>query len=425
MFQSLIERPNSSINSSAGMSKLRVLAVALAGLCFTTACVNSGPAYEDSGLPAKRLSINDFSYVGAFAMPDKSFGASDSNYAEGIIEANGRSLFFVGHSHQNAVAEFTIPPLVNSVSIADLNTAEPPRQPFTRLLDRVNGGNPENLDRIVGLELVNGRLIANAMEYYDAPADNKLTTFTVDNASSISNSPVTGFYSMQGKVRAAGWLSSVPAEWQRALGCTHISGHSSGSPIISRHSVGPSAFCVNLGSVGSQPMRKGIRTKELLGFKLSKPLDKDLDNQFGGNTTWTNLSEARFGFIVPGTSTYMTIGSSGGHRSGVGYKLNRVGEEQCPGSCAEDPTDVYNYYWLWDMRDLLRVRNNRLPSSAVVPYESGVFNVPFQTAKHINPIGGGSYDPQTGLLYLSVRNANNTLGPYSNPPVIVAYRINR
>ncbi len=392
------------------------------GLISGCALSTSG-GVDTSTLPSRLVSINDFTYAGAFAIPDKSYGESSANYAEGIIEANGDSLFFVGHSHQNAVAEFAIPPLVNSQSIADLRYAGPPRQVFTRLLDRVPGGNPEALDRIVGLEVINGGLVANALEYYDAPADNRLTTFTVDNASSIADSAVSGFYSMKGEARAAGWISSVPAEWRQALGCSHISGNSSGNPIISRLSVGPSAFCVNLDQLPARAPKGRIKSRELLGFSLARPLERDLNNEQGNNNLWTHLSEARYGFIIPGTSTYATIGRSGGHRSGVGYKLDRGANGQCPGTCSADPADVYNYYWFWDMRDLMRVKNGRLPSSAVVPYESGVFNVPFQTAEFINPIGGGSYDEQSGTLYLSVRDANNTLGEYSNPPVIVAYKI--
>ena len=313
--------------------------------------------------------------------------------------------------------------MVKSQSINKLRYAKPPRQVFTRLIERVPGGNPESLDRIVGLEVTNGRLVANAMEYYDAPADNRLTTFVVEDASAIASSTVSGFYSLKGEARAGGWLSKVPADWREALGCTHISGNSSGGPIISRLSVGPSAFCVNLDTLGPGSSGKRVATRELLGFKLSQPLERDLNNDYGDNNRWTHLSEARYGFIVPGTSTYVTIGSSGGHRSGVGYKNDLGVEGECPGYCANESSDVYNYYWLWDMRDLLKVKNRRMPSSAIVPYESGVFNVPFQTAEYINRIGGGSYDEQTGTLYLSVRDANNTLGQYSNPPVIVAYRI--
>ena len=397
-------------------------------LTLATVGIASGCAMSPTGgvdpatLPSRLVSISDFYYAGAFALPAETFGASSANWAEGVIEVDGNSLFFVGHDHDDAIAEFKIPPLVNSRSIADLRTAGAPAQSFTKVIDRVSGGNREALDQIVGLEIVNGRLVGNAIEYYDAPANNQTTTFVVQNAASIGNSPVAGFYALKGKARAAGWLSSVPAEWQQALGCTHVSGHSSGGPIISRHSVGPSAFCVNLEPVAQGVSKRKVSSVEMLGFSLDRPLERDLFNKVGDNELWTHMSQARFGFIIPGTSTYATFGSSGGHRSGVGYKLSRGGEE-CPGYCPNDPSDHFNYYWLWDMRDLLRARSGRYPSSAILPYESGEFNVPFQTGGELKNIGGASYDAQRGLLYLSILRANNTLGPYSNPPIIVAYQV--
>ena len=387
---------------------------------------NSTTGSVDTGnLPAKLLSISDLNYVGAFALPDDTYGDSSANFAAGVIEVNGDSLFFVGHDHDDAIAEFVVPPLVNSQSIADLRYAKSPRQAFTKVIEKVSGGNREALDQIVGLELVNGRLIGNAVEYYDAPANNKATTFVVQNASALSSSSVAGFYSFEGEARSAGWLSTVPPEWQQALGCTHITGHSSGGPIIARHSVGPSAFCVNLDPLALGQSQKRVRTREMLGYRLDRPLKKDLFNEKGNNAVWTHLSQARFGFIVPGTSTYATFGSSGGHQSGVGYKLERPNANPCGGYCPQDPSDQYNYYWLWDMKDLLKAASGSLPASAITPYESGVFNVPFQTGKELRRIGGASYDERTGRLYMSVLRANNTLGRYANPPVIVAYQIGK
>ena len=403
----------------------RVCVAFLFGLVIGGCAGPTTVGVDVANLPARLLSINDFNYAGAFALPDGTYGESSANWAEGVIEVNGDSLFFVGHDHDDAIAEFVVPPLVSSRSIADLQYARPPRQAFTKVIERVSGGNREALDQIVGLELVNGRLIGNAIEYYDAPADNQMTTFVVENASTVASAPVTGFYSLKGEVRAAGWLSAVPPEWQQALGCSHITGHSSGGPIISRHSVGPSAFCVNLEPLALGQSKKKVRTKEMLGYRLDRPLERDLFNEDGDNALWTHLSQARFGFIVPGTSTYATFGSSGGHQSGVGYKLARPNGNPCDGYCPADPADHYNYYWLWDMKDLFRAKNNRLPPSAITPYESGVFNVPFQTGNGLNQIGGASYDEQSGRLYISVLRSNNTLGPYSNPPVIVAYQIGR
>lgn len=378
---------------------------------------------RDYKAPARLISISDLEYAGAFALPDEVYAESSANWAEGVMEVNGSSLFFVGHDQDDAIAEFEIPSLTKTKAIDHLVYADPPKQPFVKVIEKVRNGNTDKLDQIVGLELYQGKLIGNALEYYDAPADNDLTTFVIQDADQISSAEVTGYYSMRGRARAAGWLSQVPLEWQSGLGCTHIAGHSSGGPIIARHSVGPSAFCINLESTLLIDAKRSLKSAELLGFGLDYPLNSDLFNESLQNKLWTHLSQARFGFIVPGTSTYATFGTSGGHQSGVGYKLERPGSNPCDGYCSVDPEDNSNYYWLWDMRDLLKVRQGSLAANWVKPYESGVFEVPFQTDSVLNRIGGASYDEQSGLLYISVLKANNTLGPRSNPPVIVAYKI--
>lgn len=375
-----------------------------------------------SALPERLISIANFDYQGAFAIPSGEFGESRASWSAGTIEVNGKSLFLAGHDHDDAIAEFEVPAMINSKSIDDLPYAKGPIQGFTKVLTNVSGGNKDNLDQIIGLELVEGKLIGNAIEYYDAPADNTQTTFVVENAAAIEKSPVTGFYRIDGRARAAGWLSQVPMEWQKILGCTHITGNSSGGPIIGRHSVGPSAFCINFNNK-LRLKKRSIKTAEMLGFSENSPLARDLFNESSENNLWTHMSQARYGFIVPGTSTYMTIGFSGGHQSGVGYKLRRRDGQYCPGYCAVDPTDMYNYYWLWDMRDLVRVRQRRLSAKSLKPYESGVFDVPFQNNAHLNPIGGATFDEQSGLLYISVLRANSSTHNPASLPVIAAYKI--
>ena len=132
---------------------------------------------------------------------------------------------------------------------------------------------------------------------------------------------------------------------------------------------------------------------------------------------WTHVTHARYGFIVPGTRTYMTVGWSGGHETGVSYKNTLEDGHECPGHCPNSLKDYYNYYWLWDMDDWTRV-----PPHEIKPYASGEFTMPFQTeTDYINEIGGASFDEATGLLYLSVLKANPS--GFDKPPVIVAFRV--
>ncbi|MHC4400622.1 MAG: hypothetical protein ACYTG0_13180, partial [Planctomycetota bacterium] len=275
------------------------------------------------------LDMEDFQYVGAFRLPSRKYGESDLNYSQGPIALNPdrHSLFIVGHAHQQAIAEFAIPELVDGTDLADLNMAGDPIQPFATVLDRASGGNPEGNNRIGGMLYVSGpdgpELLVNAYEYYDAPGDNRLSMLVVRDANDLAKSDVDGYFKLQGRPgHTAGWMSPIPAEWRSVLGGDFLTGNSSGIPIISRASVGPSAFVFNpLDVVGEKSVATPVSTTKLLDFSLAHRLHDDLSNESRQNDLWNHLSRAVNGIIVPGTRTYATFGHSGGNESGVGYKI--------------------------------------------------------------------------------------------------------
>ena len=163
-----------------------------------------------------------------------------------------------------------------------------------------------------------------------------------------------------------------------------------------------------------------IPTIKLLDFSLSNPLHNDLRNDSGTNDLWTHLSRVTYGFVAPGTDTYVTIGYSGGHESGVCYKCQQKNTTNtCGGYCSIDAFDRYTYYWLWDLNDLLVVKNGTMNSYDVRPYEYGKLILPFTTTN----IGGGTFDPTTGLLYLTAQRADREQGQYANPPIVLVYKI--
>lgn len=387
-------------------------------LCASPA---AGQPVEPADLP--RLQADAFVYEGAFRLPADEFGISSLNYSEGPIALNpvNQSLFIVGHSHHQAIAEFRIPALVKSDQLGDLNRADPPLQPFYALLDRTT--NDQALDRIGGMLLLDTsdgmRLMVNAYEYYDAAGDNTQTSLMVNDAAQLGASVVDGFYTFEGGAgHTSGWMSPIPATWQPLLGGTHLTGQSSGIPIISRTSVGPSAFAFDPSKVTTASQM--IETTRLLDFSLNQPLHDDLENASRSNKIWTHLSRAVYGVIVPGSRTYVTVGYSGGHESGVCYKCTQNNGNLCGGYCAPDAADYGAYYWLWDVNDLVEVKEGRLSGDAVRPYAFGELEMPFRAGEP--QIGGGAFDPQSGLLYLTLQKADTQAGTYANPPVVLAYR---
>ena len=413
-----------SLNNFKAGAKLHCFAtilLSLVCLCLLPACAQSTQDSTKRSL----LSLEDINYAGAFRLPAGTFGNSSLNYSEGpfAYDASNNSVFIVGHSHQQSIAEFKLPPLVNSTRLEDLAMAAAPVQPFSSILDRA-GAPPENINRIGGLAFVDtaaGReLWVNAYEYYDAPGDNTLSTLLIDNPDNLQNSGVTPYFGFEGSAgHTSGWLSAIPQDWQDDLDGNFITGQSSGIPIISRTSVGPSAFIFD--SATRATGKDAVATTALLDFSLEHPLAQDLANESGENNLWTHLSRVRYGFIVPNTNSYLTIGHSGGHESGVCYKCTQNNDNLCGGYCAPDANDYYLYYWLWDMNDLLAVKRGDKASYDVRPYAYGALPNPFETLS--TRLGGGSFDADSGLLYLTLQAADKEQGRYSNPPVVLAYTI--
>lgn len=397
------------------------------------ACIvrDTGGDGPDDGTPPGGVSPSDlplidasrFKYKGGFTLPADQFGESSLNFAEAVIEQSGNSLFVVGHVYDDSIAEFIIPELVDSTSISDLNSTGSPVQNFSSVLNRSQTGNSQSLDQIMGLEIYKGQLIVNADEYYDAPGDNTHTTLVVSDAGDIAGSTVKGYFKLASGVKSGGWITEVPPEWQSELNATHLVGNSAGTSIVSRHSVGPSAHFLNGDAfLAASTDSPNIGTSRLLEYSLENPLHADLYNESRENDVWTMTSKAKFGFIVPGTRTYATFGSSSGHVSGLGYKIVQDNGNLCGGPCSRVAADQSNFYWFFDMNDLLAVRDGLIQPHAVRPYAYGKFDVPFQRGySDLREIGGGTYDAESNTLYLSVKDANNTLGQYDNPPVIAAF----
>ncbi len=368
----------------------------------------------DAGL----ASIGNFAYRGAFRVSSQDYGASSSNYAVGTLAYNraNRSLFIVGHSHDNAIAEFTIPnQLGTSRSLSSLPVVDKPRQPFTTVLDRVS--NPDALDRITGLYVLDNSLVVNAERWYDASGGARDTTLVISNANDLDGQ-VTGMHKMEGGAKAAGYMSPVPSEWQSTVGGSILSGWASNYSIISRYSQGPSLFGLDAGSI-KRTSPGPIATNTQMVFPENSPLASNARETKRGTAspTWNFLSRGVYGFIVPGTRTFAVVGSSGGIDSGIGYKITQDNGNLCGGYCSYKAADVYNYYWLFDLDEIASAKDPSSPR----PYDSGRWSVPFDgNGQH--RINGATFDPESSTLYMSLDEAGQ-VGSYDRPPVIVAYQI--
>jgi hypothetical protein len=263
-------------------------------------------------------------------------------------------------------------------------------------------------------------LLVNVYRFYDVGPFLTKQALILSSASDIKGSSTGGYIATTGESAAAGWVSPIPKDLQSMLGGTHICGWtaSTARALIYNTSEGPAAYAFNpVAAMASNAT--SMPTTQLMKFSLDSGMvtREQLYNNDHTNKLWTFISEGSFGMIMPGTRTYMVLGGSGGHESGLAYGEPPYGGYK--GYYALDQNDYYPYYWLFDINDFDKVRKGQMQASAIKPYAVGKFNVPF--ARGWNPISGGSYDETTGTLYLSVYRADTQSG--GNPPVIVTYKV--
>ncbi len=371
-----------------------------------------------------RLAIDDLDYLGAFRLTSEMLGESSTNYAAGPIGYHGgrHSLYVAGHATDNAIAEFAIPTSLGTGDTVDgLPVVETALQPFVAPLDDAPTGNPDGLDRIDGLYVAGDRLLVNAEQWYDADGNANDTTLTLD-ADDIDGG-VNGFFELDGRVQAGGYMSPVPAEWRSAVGGSAITGWASNTSIVSRHSVGPSLFVFDPADLAGRDATTdpAISTTEHMNFPYGGGnflADDALETRQGGaSPLWNYLSKATYAFIAPGTSTFVVVGSTGGVDSGIGYKITQDDDNVCGGYCPYEHDDVTNAYWLFDLDDILAADEVYLPR----PYAYGSWSVPFDD-DGAHSIIGGAFDPGSSTLYLSLANAGQ-VGTYDRPPLIVAFSV--
>lgn len=377
-----------------------------------------GAADTDASAPGL-ATIDDLAFLGAFRVE---FGdsVSDTNYAVGTLAFNPdrHSLFIAGHAQHNAIAEFAVPEPSMETDVVALPVVSESLQPFVQVLDRSPSGNPEGINRVTGMLWLDGQLLVNAENWYDAGGQNQDTTLVVRDATDLGG-VVDGYFELDGAAHAGGYMAPIPAEWQSALGGRFLTGWASNYSIISRYSVGPSLFSFEPNDIleSAAGATGPVGTVAHMDFPHGGEHymgDDALDAEEGSaSDLWNFLSRGVYGFIVPGTRTFAVLGSSGGVDSGIGYKITQNDGNLCGGYCAYDANDYYNYYWYFDLDEILAAAETYEPR----PYAYGRWSVPFDDGGRHHIIGG-AIDQATSTLYLALANAGQ-VGEYDRPPLIL------
>lgn len=380
------------------------------------------------GHAADFFSMQDLSYVGATRFIDVVAGESRLGYANGTFLVNEQrdSIFIVGHEQHQAVAEYKLDGFLNSSKMEELPMAKPTLQEYSKILNRASEGNPEKIDVITGMAMIDGKLVLNAAKFYDAGASNEDTTLIIRDFKNIRTSLIDGYFEIEAKNHAAGWMTPVPESLRQVLEADYIFGNASNLPINSRNSMGPSAFGVSSESLSFSDSRDLIPTETLLDFSINNQLHEDHYNEMGDNDLWTEISKAFVGFIVPGTRTYAVFGSSAGHFYGIGYKIEQDTGNTCGGACSKVASDRYNYYWLWNIDDLLAVKRGEMEPYEPKPYEYGRFELPFEGVDSVRGphlMTAAYYDYENQNVYFMLGGADRLQSQYETLPILLKYKI--
>jgi len=395
------------------------------------ACLSTFTSYASAANEQDYDSITliegvNLEYEGAFRFNTKTWGASRMPYASGpfTIAKNGKDFYIVGHKHHQAIAEFTVPELKTTRKAPKLNFAIG-LQPFTSILkSKSRLKNPQKLDRISGMELIERELFVNAVEFYDAPGDNNHTTFIIRQPEELKKSKVDGLFQLQDRAHAAGWMSKIPPSVSSAFTGSYLLGYTNNYAINSRFSIGPSAYTSNIDAFAGMPESKGlIPAHKLMDFSTKKPIHTDQYNRSKKNDIWTEVSYAAHGFINPNGKYYIVVGNSGGHESSIGYKIKQNNGNMCGGPCAYDAKDYYNYYWIFDVQDLLKAQRKEIKPNTIRPIKVGKLTIPFQPRNNLRKLIGADFDYASNRLWMLIENVDSSQSEFETAPVMVIYKL--
>lgn len=417
----------------------------------------------------KLLQQSDLKYLGAFRVPKIDMGGPQYQglaYGGAAIayNASNNSLFITGHDSNQQVAEISIPAIVNSANISSLNTASV----LQNLVDITEGnrgnikidgtGGIANGTKIGGLLKYDNNLIGTSYAYYDGSYQAVRSHFISGTTLSAAGD-FLGMYEVGAKPSqvpqagfVAGYMTTIPNNWQTALGGKVLTGQSALS-ILGRTSSGPAAFAFDPSNLGTTP----AEATALLYY----PLGNQTIGTYYSSQTLYNKGSHHSGVIFPsGTKSIIYTGKQGLGPACYGPGTNIQSEHgnrynfpppnnTCMGQvmtdaadpCCYDPVDLSkgahaypyaDYVWAYDASDFARVKEGgRIidnPSANLVdsvsitstetykpwhikPYATWTINFPTVQQGYTIFSGSSAYDEANKKLYISQVQSDNYSWP--------------
>lgn len=358
------------------MKRFLAAVVALLGLALAV------PSGQTPVLPL--MQIADLVPVGGFDVPGAGWDYGGTAPAYNPVN---NSLFLIGWNNTYASAEINIPAVLGGTTTLRQGL----RDPFEGKKNDI--GVSDN--RVGGQFVHGGKLFLSVYAYYDASYTQTRSHFSRPTDLSVTGQ-VTGPVQVSTTHNAgyvSGYMADVPAAWQAAIGADMVTGNCC-IPILSRTSYGPALFAFDAATMKA--------TADLLWYDGAHPLEpygaSGSHPMFNGSTSVT-------GVVIPeGTSTVVFFG-----RTGIGPYCYGDGAECGDPDHAAKGEHAYPYVpylWLYDINDLIRVKNGQTAAWSVRPYAHGQSPVKFS---------GVAYDRANGLLYLPrIGAASNGVNPRIN-----------
>jgi len=390
---------------------------------LTTTAFGAEAASEGAGKKEEDwlLTKADVQYAGAFKLPKGSGGKGRNAhfaYSPGAIayDSDRNSFYVAGHGYFKGVAEVSNPGLTDTTDVSKLPRAKYV-QNFRALIANMPSGNPDNLGVLGGAYVEKGELLFTAYEYYDADGNARDVFGVLRGTADMSKAAVVGFYETGHGAHTAGWVSPIPPEHQSALKGTHIMAGGQSQSIAGRYPHRPTAFSFKGSDVfGNKNIKDPLKVTTLIDGNLGKPLPAAMWNKA--------LDEAHYAIIIPGTKTYIAFGYRGGMFCKIGYKITTDDGRHTGGYAAQDDDDHYLYYWMYNVDDMAKAAEGKTSPYKVYPYEHGMLALPFVSPNNAGSVGGGTWDPKTQTVYLTLKGRDRA-SRYSNLPIVVGVRFER
>ncbi|PKI02345.1 hypothetical protein [Glaciecola sp. 33A] len=375
-------------------------------------------------IPRSLSKLFDITYLGAMRVESQNPNEPDgnSNFSSGALGYNAvnDSLYMSGRN--GGIAEFKVP--INLSLSNDVQTipAATVLQPYYNVL-AANTLNPTAVNTIDGILEFNGNLLVSSEAFYNASATNPSNLQIFDNANSIATANNKGLLELAGAAKAAGYMGEIPVSLQGLLGGTHYAGWASNYSITGRYSQGPSLYVFDPQDAVDADLTVDpkIPSTPIISYPAGPTTElapNGSDYIIDPDPLWSSGAKAKGAVFIPDTSFFLAIGQQAGLDTGSGYKITQLDTGKlCGGGCSFVSTDIYSYFWLFDVADAVNATNPHGPR----PFAFGKWSHPFDDGSDHQPLGS-TFDPINNRLFIALNGAGQR-GNYDSPPLVIAYQI--